>query len=51
MTTISKEEFIDKYILPNESKETIILYLQGEVDFDEEYLKEIAEWNKIIIKS
>ena len=50
MKTMSKEEFIDKYILPNESEKNIIEYERGNIEFDEDYLQEIAEWNKIIIK-
>tara|TARA_R110002020_G_scaffold273096_4_gene488109 strand:- start:1159 stop:1761 length:603 start_codon:yes stop_codon:yes gene_type:complete len=46
---MNKKEFIDKHVLPNESKETIIGYLQGEVDFDEDYLQEIADKHKVII--
>ena len=37
---MNKKDFIDKHILPMESKETIIGYLQGEVDFDENFRRE-----------
>ena len=47
---INKKDFIDKHILPMESKDTIIGYLQGEVDFDEDYLQEVADEHELIIK-
>lgn len=46
---MNKKDFIDKHILPMESKDTIIGYLQGEVDFDEDYLKEVADEHELII--
>jgi len=46
---MNKKDFIDKHILPMESKETIIGYLQGEVDFDENYLQEVANEHEVII--
>lgn len=48
---MNKKDFIDKHIFPMESKETIIGYLQGEVDFDEDYLQEVADEHEIIIKN
>ena len=51
MTKImNREDFIDKYILPMESKDTVIAYLRGEADFDEDYLQEIADSQELIIK-
>jgi len=46
---MNKKDFIDTYILPMESKETIIAYLQGEADFDEDYMQEIADRHELII--
>lgn len=46
---MNKKDFIDKHILPMESKETIIGYLQGEVDFDDDYLQEVADIHEVII--
>ncbi len=46
---MNKNDFIDKYILPMESKDTVIAYLRGEADFDEDYMQEIADRHELII--
>lgn len=47
---MNKKEFIEKNVLPTQTKETIIKYLQGEVDFDDDYLQEVANTHEVIIK-
>ena len=44
-----KKEFIDIYILPNESHNTIVEYMQGSIDFDDEFLNEVAQENDVKI--
>jgi len=46
---MEREEFIASYIFPWETQETILKYLNGEIDYDEEYIKEVANDNNIII--
>lgn len=46
---MNKKEFIEKNVLPTQTKETIIKYLQGEVDFDDDYLQEVADIHEVII--
>jgi len=46
---MNKKDFIDKHILPSMTKRTIIRYLQGEVDFDEDFLREVADRHEVII--
>jgi hypothetical protein len=50
MKTIKRKDFIQLYILPNETKEIILQYYNGVTDFDDEYLKEVATGRGIIIK-
>jgi hypothetical protein len=47
---MSYDDFIEEYILPNEDRETREGYYKGNVGFDDDYVKEIAEHNKIDIK-
>ena len=44
-----RKQFIEKYIFPWETQETIIKYLNGEIDYDEEYVQEVANDNNIKI--
>tara|TARA_R110000787_G_scaffold185055_1_gene296843 strand:- start:284 stop:439 length:156 start_codon:yes stop_codon:yes gene_type:complete len=44
------KEYISKYILPNDTKENIILYYNGSLQYDKEYIKEHMKYNKLIIK-
>ena len=47
MNTIkNKKQYIQKYILPNESNETILGYLNGCIDYDIDYLEEHINFNK-----
>tara|TARA_R110002126_G_scaffold220544_1_gene365961 strand:+ start:220 stop:375 length:156 start_codon:yes stop_codon:yes gene_type:complete len=50
MDTKQLKEYIERYILPNETKENIILYYDGSLQYDEEYIKEHIKYNKLIIK-
>ena len=44
-----RKDFIDKYILPHEEQNLIIKYLEGSMDYDDDYLNEIANYNNIKI--
>ena len=46
---MNKKEFIEKNVLPTQPKKTIIGYLQGEVEFDDDYLQEVADIHEVII--
>ena len=48
MTT---EQYIKKYILPNDTKENQILYYKGELEYDEEYIKEHKQYNTLTTKT
>mgnify|MGYP003631466722 CR=1 FL=1 len=50
MNTKQLKEYIERYILPNETKENIILYYDGSLQYDKEYIKEHIKYNKLIIK-
>ena len=41
------KEYIEKYILPNETKENIILYYDGSLEYDKEYIKEHQKSNTL----
>ena len=41
------KQYIEKYILPNETKENIMLYYNGELEYDKEYIKEHQESNTL----
>jgi len=47
--TNSKEyyDYIEKYILPNEDYKVQIQWLNGEMEYDDEYVKEHLENNNI----
>ena len=45
------KEYISIYILPNDTKENIILYYNGGLQYDKEYIKEHVKYNKLIIKT
>ena len=49
MKEMKESQFIKQYILPNENKEIILGYYDGNIEFDKDYLLEIAEENKIKI--
>lgn len=49
MNIIERHDFIEYYILPNENKQTILEYYEGTTDFDDDYLKEVALDNGLII--
>tara|TARA_R110000822_G_C15096509_1_gene471353 strand:+ start:506 stop:676 length:171 start_codon:yes stop_codon:yes gene_type:complete len=44
---MTQEELIGKYVLPSECKENIILYMEGSLGYDEDYLREVADDNHI----
>jgi len=46
----SKElkEYIETYILPNESQQERIEYLKGNISYDIEYLKEHMQHNTLV---
>ena len=39
--------YIEKYIIPNEPKETIIEYYSGNIGYDFDYILEHMEYNTI----
>ena len=45
------KEYISKYILPNETKENILLYYDGSLEYDKEYIKDHIKYNNLIIKN
>lgn len=47
---MNREELITSHILPYETQDTIIKYLKGEIDYDEEFITEVALANNITIK-
>ena len=49
-TQMKYDNFVKEYILPNEDKETRLKYYEGNLEFDREYLLEIARHNNIVIK-
>jgi len=49
METIKRHDFIEQYILPNETKEIILQYYEGTTDFCDDYLTEVATGMRIII--
>ena len=50
MFCMQYDKFIEAYILPNEDRETIVKYYQKILEFDKEYILEVATHNDIIIK-
>jgi hypothetical protein len=44
------DNFIEEYILPNEDRDIILQYYQGNLEFDKDYILDIAKHNNIIIK-
>ena len=50
MNIIERHDFVELYILPNETKEIILNYYDGSTDFDNDYLIEVALDNGLIIK-
>ncbi len=49
VNNMKRKDFINKYILPNEEHSLIIKYLDGSMDYDDDYLNEIANDNNIKI--
>jgi hypothetical protein len=47
---ISYDNFVEEYILPNEDNEIKLKWYKGTIDFDDDYIKEIATHNNLIIK-
>ena len=47
---MSYDDFIEEYILPGADNEERIQYYKGNLGFDDDYVKEIADHNKIEIK-
>ncbi len=47
---MKRKKFIKEYILPYENQNLIIEYLEGSMDYDDDYLDEIANNNNIKIK-
>ena len=47
---ISYDNFVEEYILPNEDYHTKESWHKGTLDFDDDYIKEIATHNNLIIK-
>ena len=50
MNIINRHDFVELYILPNETKEIILNYYDGSTDFDNDYLIKVALDNGLIIK-
>ena len=46
---MKRKEFIKTYILPYENESLIIEYLEGSMDYDDDYLDEITSNNNIKI--
>ena len=42
------KEYIKKYILPNETKENILLYYDGCLEYEKEYIKEHIKHNTLV---
>ena len=49
-TQMQYDNFIKEYILPMEDDTTRLKYYEGNLEFDKEYLLEIATHNNIVIK-
>ena len=49
MNIINRHDFVELYILPNETKEIILQYYEGTTDFCDDYLKEVSTGIGIII--
>tara|TARA_R110000822_G_scaffold99790_8_gene224886 strand:+ start:60 stop:203 length:144 start_codon:yes stop_codon:yes gene_type:complete len=47
---MKRKEFIKKYILPNENDTLKVKFYEGSMDYDDDYLSEIANYNNIKIK-
>ena len=47
---MKRKKFIKEYILLYENESLIIKYLEGSMDYDDDYLDEIASNNNIKIK-
>ena len=45
------KEYIEKYILTNDTKENIKLYYNGILQYDKEYIKEHIKYNTLINKT
>tara|TARA_R110000751_G_scaffold144582_3_gene248171 strand:- start:1692 stop:1991 length:300 start_codon:yes stop_codon:yes gene_type:complete len=41
-----QKEYIEKYIIPNETNENIKLFYNGCLEYDKEYIKEHKKYNK-----
>jgi|TARA_Y100000401_G_C8298907_1_gene212910 hypothetical protein len=47
MNTIkNQKQYIEKYIIPNESREMILQYYEGCLEYDNEYLEEHINYNE-----
>jgi len=44
------DNFVREYILPNEDKETILKYYNNVLEFEKDYILEVAKHHNIIIK-
>lgn len=44
------DNFIIEYILPNEDKDIRFKFYQGNLEFEKDYILEVAKHNNIIIK-
>ena len=47
---MERKEFIKQHILPYEDAETKVDYYEGRIDFDDDYLEEVATSKNIKIK-
>ena len=47
---MSETEFIKKHILPYEDDKTKVDYYEGRIDYDNEYLEEVATSKNIKLK-
>ena len=41
MKTTEQRKFIKRYILPYETKENILMFYDGILEYDDEYIKEV----------
>lgn len=42
ITKIKRKKFIKNYIIKYETKDNILAYIDGSMDYDDDYLKEVA---------
>jgi hypothetical protein len=47
---MKRKDFIKTYILPYEEDSSIIKYLEGSMDYDDDYLEEVASNINVKIK-